>query len=463
MKPLSQYFKRHLTLATGLVALGIVLWSVPAAAAGFFLPTRGVESTGRAGASIAPHQQDLDALWNNPAGLSLVDDTELTVDLGLIGIQTTHQRAPRQMDDGSTREYDPVHNQAPPNTIPSIFVGGPTGHDDISWAAGVYTHYTGSDRYPVDGAQRYVLIDNIGSALGYLHGGVGWQVTDELALGAGIQNFMGNFRIVAMGSGYTGMFGDPEDRDLDMLAEANISSFFNPTANVGLTYWLHDNIQTGLSVQLPHVFRDRDAILEARIPDHPAYDNAELTDDRVDISVPFPFYVRGGIRYVDDHFNVEAAIIYQHWSILDEVVIRPHDAEVRGAPGVESVPVEPFVVPQGFRNTISLHLGGAYSLTPDVELRSGFVYERGAVPDEYYNVFALDPDKHQLSIGGSYDFGTITADATAAAIIMPSKQITNSEVRQHNPSDGGDHSIVVGNGTYDHFGYIVGLGARYEF
>lgn len=465
MKRFPALFKDVSSIVGGIVVAGVLIfWSVPAVAAGFFLPTRGVESTARGGASVAPHSPALDSLWHNPAGLSLLDETSLTVDLAAVGLEVEHERADREMDDGSTREYDPVQNEAYPNTIPSVFVGGTTPIEDLNWAAGAYTQYAGSSTYPVQGPQRYVLIDNVGSGMGYLHAGVGWQVTDEIAVGAGFQNFMGSFRIVSTGSGYTGMFGDPEDRDLDMPAEATVTSLLNPTGNLGVTYRAHDNIQTGLSIQLPTRFADSDATIDARVPDHPAYDGAEVTDNRVDVAMTFPVYVRGGVRWIRESIDLEAAVVYQHWSVFDEVVITPHEAEVDGAAGVDSVPVQPMVVPQGFRNTVSVHLGGEYDLFESVDVRGGYVYERGAVPDERYSVFALDPDKHQLSSGGSWHIDNWTLDWTATFIMMPSKEITNSEVRQNNPSDpDDDHTIVVGNGTYDHFGYILGAGVNYRF
>lgn len=459
-------FKRYSALLFPLLlGGGVLLSSSPAFAAGFFLPTRGVESTGRGGATIAPHRGDLNGIWFNPAGLSLLEERQLVVDLGIVGRVDSFQRAPREMPDGSIRTYEEVSNQAPPNTIPQILVGGPTGIDGLGWAVGAYTGYTGSGRYDENGPQRYVLIDNTGSALGYIHAALGWQVNERLSIGGGIQNFMGSFRVVTKGSGYAGLFGDPEDEDLDMLAETTITSFFGPSANLGVSYLLTPNLQTGLSFQLPTIFRDREATIDVRVPEHVAYDNATVSDDRVDISIPFPFYARAGLRYFAESFDIELAIVYQHWSSFDELEVSPAQAEVTGVPGVGSVPVDPFTLPQDFRNTFSLHLGGDHYTTDDLTLRGGLTYERGAVPDHTYSSFNLDPDKFQLSFGGSFQRGSLRFDATLAGILMPTKVITNSEVRQVNPSEDEDQelTLVVGNGTYRHFGYIAGFGVRYLF
>ncbi len=464
MKFSRPFFKRQSALIAVFIAAAIVLWSVPAAAAGFFLPTRGVEASSRGGASIAPHDAALDSIWYNPAGLSLNDEFQLDVDVAVVDVRSRFYRAPRQMQNGDVLSYDPVQNQASPNVIPKILVGGSTPHPDIGWALGLYTPYAAGGRYPEDGPQRYVLVDNVGSTMGYVHAAIGWSVNERLSFGAGLQNFMGEFRIVAMGSGYTGIYGDPEDRDLDMLAIATLSDRFSPTANVGTTFAITDRIHTGLSLQLPHLFRDSDATLETRMPDHPAYDNAEATDDTISLSVPFPFQLRGGLRFVDPRFFIEASLVYQHWSLFDEVVVDPGDAEITGLPGVGTVPVQAFTFPQEYRNTISVHLGGEYNLGSDLDLRAGYVFERSAVPDHRYSVFALDPDKHQLTAGAGVGAGPVDLNVVAGAIIMPSRQISNSEVRQINPADPDDeYTIVVGNGRYEHFGYLFGLGVQYGF
>ncbi len=461
-QPSAMPFFRPLTFS--IVCMALTLVSTHAVAAGFFLPTRGVDTTARGGASIAPHQADPDALWHNPAGLTQLDDRHLLLDLGVVHLSATHQRAPREMDDGSTRTYDPVDNDAPPQGIPQLLVGGPTSHPDIHWGAGFYTPWAAGSRYPVDGPQRYVVVDNTGSALGYLHGAVAWQVSDSLSFGAGLQNFMGQFQIVSVGSGYAGPFGDPEDEDLDILAEATISSYFNPTANLGVSYRAADSLQLGASLQLPHLFRDSSATLDTRLPDHPAYDNAETSGDEVSISIPFPFYLRGGLRYFNDRFDLEAALVYQHWSILDEVTLTPDDIEISGVPGVGSIPVEPFIVPQEMRNTLSAHLGGQLQATSSLSLSAGYVLERGAVPDQRFSVFALDPTKQQLTVGAAFDFDGLILSTMAGAIFMPDREITDSEVRQINPSDPDDEqSLVVANGTYEQTILLGGLSLQYLF
>lgn len=454
-------------LLAGLIALTLICTHAPqqAQAAGFYLPTRGVVSTGRAAASVAPHSADLDSLWYNPAGITLLEERSLLLDLALIDTQVTFSRAPRQMPNGSTRTYEPVSNQAPPQTIPQILVGGPTKNPRLFWAAGAYTPYASGNRYPVDGAQRYVLVDNTGSAIGYVHAAVGYKISDNLSVGVGLQNFMGVFRIVSTGSGYAGMFGDPEDRDLDILAETTVTSFFSPTANLGATWKPHASWVVGASLQLPAVLRDGNATIDTRMPTHPAYDNATTTGNEASISVPFPLHARLGIRHATSRYNVELAVVYQRWSTLTEVEVSPNEVEIDGVPGIGVMPVAPFVLPQQFRDSVSVHLGGEWTMGERLVGRAGYAFERGAVPDETYSVFALDPDKHLLSLGAGYALNArLRLDLSAAALLMPTREITTSEVRQINPSDENDEiTLIVGNGTYEHFGYIAGLSARYLF
>ncbi|MFU8803744.1 MAG: OmpP1/FadL family transporter, partial [Bradymonadaceae bacterium] len=191
-----------------------LFWADQAVAGGFILPGRGVQPAGRGGALIAEHEGNLNSLWYNPANLALVDELTLSFDASMVYYNLEHQRAPRVMDNGDVRTYDAVSNEASPSVIPQILIGGPTGIDGLSWSAGFYTPYGGLMSFPEDGPQRYVIVDSAGSFMAYLHGAVGWQATDWLRVGAGIQNFMSNFKIVGVSSAYTGVFGDPEDEDL---------------------------------------------------------------------------------------------------------------------------------------------------------------------------------------------------------------------------------------------------------
>jgi long-chain fatty acid transport protein len=441
-----------------------LLWSAQAAAGGFVLPGRGAGPFGRASTMIASHEGDLNSIWFNPANLALVDRLTLTVDLSVVHYSLEHQRAPRMMPNGDLRFYESIRNDAFPNTIPQILVGGPTGVEGLVWSVGLYAPYAGATTFPDNGPQRYVLIDNVGSFMLYLHGAVGWQVTDWLRVGAGIQNFMAGFRLVNVTSGYIGVFGDPEDEDLDILLQVSPRDFFSLTGNLGAAVSLGERFVLGTSFQLPSELRDRQTPFEARLPDHPAFDNAEVQGDTVDMSVKVPWFARLGLRYHEPRFDLELSLVYEAWSTLDNISVTPNEVSVTGVPMMGSISMGPMAIPQRLQDTLSVSFGGEYRPTDAWKFRGGYTFEPTAVPDENASVFATDSTKNVFALGASRRFEDLSVDLMAAYIHMATRDITTSQVYQINTQDEENRTtLVVGNGTYRSSYVLWGLGVNYRF
>ncbi len=460
---------RHLVALAALLSLTAAFWLTPsnADAAGLFLPGRGVKPLGRGGAFVVSGDGDLNSLWYNPANLALLEGTTLTVDLSLIDLSTTFQRAPRTRDDGSViTTYDPVSNEAPPLTNPQLLVGGklPFGSDKLRWAFGLYAPYTTPQTYPEDGAQRYTLVDTNGSIVLYSHLALAWQPHKNVRLGVGVQNLFADIGIVSVTSGYAGAFGDPEDADLDVLTRVNMSSAFNPTGNFGVWFRLSELFETALSVQLPVTIRDDAAKVEARLPTHPAFDDTYLDGDTLALGITLPMILRAGGRVKHGRFDYELAFVYELWSAFEQIQIDPNDIIARDVRGVGDLRIAPLAVPLNYRDTFSLRNGVEYTFSETLRGRAGYIFEQSAIPDEYYSVFLPDSTKHVLTLGGSYAGEDWALDLAAAYYHMPDREITSSQVRQINPTDDqGDYTLVVANGRYAQRYLILGAGFTYKF
>ncbi len=466
---------RASSLATTLVLLStlacVVGLTLPrtAEAAGFFLPGRGVEPLGRAGAYTAAGDGDLDSMWYNPANLALMEDRQLTIDLSLVGTFQRFHRATRQAEDGREIDYDPVSNQAPPSPIPQVLYGDTTGIEGLTWAAGVYAPYAATVRYPQDGAQRYSMVDSSQAAVALLHGAVAYQVNDWLRVGAGVQNWFSRFILTKTVSGYTGLHGRPEDRDLDILAQINVTDLFVPSGNVGATARLAKfgggRLLTSASLQLPAQFRDNDAKIKYRDPSHPAYDGAYVSNNTAEAGFNLPLIARFGTRFAAKSWDIELDVVYENWDTLDEFRVEPNNVTVKNVQGVGSLPVGPVNVPQYWRDAISFRLGGSHQVTEKLSLRGGYTFETGAVPKERYSVFRPDGYKHMFAFGAGYQWNARwKLDASAAFYAVEDVTVTNSKQHQTNPSDNDqDVTIPVGNGEYRTDHLAVGAGLTYTF
>ncbi len=452
--------------ATLLTIALLLCFTSDALASGFFLPGHGVKPLGRAGAFVASGGGNLNSIWHNPANIAGIDDLTLTVDLNLIALDFQFARAPRQLENGDTITFDPVSNEAPPLPNPQILVGGALPKlKDTYWAFGFYAPYTAPQTFPEDGAQRYSLVDNNGSLLGYFHFALAKEFGDSIRIGAGFQNLIGSFSLVTVTSGYTGLYGDPEDRDQDILTRISLHDYFSPTGNLGAWVKIAPNVEAAISMQLPVKIRDRDADLELKLPeDNPLFANAEVNGDTMDASLKFPFMARVGLRLVLDTFDYELAMVYENWGSVKEVTAVPNDVTVDNVPGIGSIEAGATNVPLNYRDTFSIRNGAEFQLNTKTSLRAGYTFESSAVPDEYYSVFLPDSTKHLFSLGGSYQFKKMSIDAGFGYLHMPDRNITNSQVRQINPTDAsGENTTVVGNGSYSQRYIMGGIGINKTF
>jgi long-chain fatty acid transport protein len=436
-----------------------------AQAAGFFLPGHGIKPMGRGGAFVASGGGDLNSLWHNPANLAGIDELTLTVDLSIIALDFEFARAPRTLDNGDVVTFDPIANEAAPLPNPQILIGGKLpALKDTSWAFGFYAPYTAPQTYPEDGAQRYTLVDNNGSLLGFLHLAIAKEFGDSIRVGAGFQNMVGSFTLVTVSSAYTGLYGDAEDPDQDLLTRITLVDLFCPTGNLGVWVKVAPNVEAAISMQLPVNIRDRDAKLELKLPDDPLFANARVNGDSMDAGLKFPFMARVGLRLVFDKFDYEFAAVYENWGSVKEVRAVPNNVVVEGVPGVGSIEATPSNVPLNYRDTFSLRNGAELRPMPKLALRAGYTFESSAVPDEYYSVFLPDSTKHLITLGGGYTLGKWTIDTGFGYMHMPDRVITNSEVRQINPTDPeGENSTVVGNGSYSQRYIMGGAGLTKRF
>jgi len=446
--------------------VGFVLTSLPrpATAAGLYLPGRGVKPMGRGGAYVAAGEGNLNSIWYNPANLAGLRETTLMLDVGVIGTFSKFQRAKRERQNGAFVSYPEVSNEALPRPDPQALVGGTTGIDGLTWAGGLFAPYAATQRLPPAGPQRYSLIDNSNSAIAFLGLSFAYEFSDSFRVGAGFQNAVSRFELVNVTSGYTGVFGRPEDRDLDIRTKVTMEDYFAPTGNLGLWFVPVDRFQLALSGQLPARLFDRNAEIQVRWGSHPAFDDAELSDDTVAGGIPLPFIGRAALRYRGADFDVELTGVFEGWSVFDDITVRPTGTEVRNVPGIGSIPMSPLSIPKNWRDTFSVRLGGSYEVSRPLSLRAGYVYEVGAVPAEYYSVFNPDGDKHVFGSGFTYAWEDWELDFSAGYYEVEDRNIANSELRQINPIDTENElATVVGNGQYTTSHLIVGTGLTYHF
>jgi long-chain fatty acid transport protein len=466
-------------------AVLVALAPAPASAGGFYLADRGVRPLGRGGAFVAG-VDDPHALWYNPAGLAYSGD-QLLLDGTLTLFETSFTR----LDGGGTFQPTVTGHHA---YLPIPTVAGSFSIDELpnlTFGLGVVAPNAALMEWPqsidVDGVtypapQRYSLLSLEGSLLASVNAGVAWRPFEELSIGFATHLLMGNFNAQVALSACDGVICSfPEDPEYDAIAQISLPVVY-PFFVLGAVIDL-DVVRIGASISTPFNL-EGSALVQVRPPAAAAFSGAEVVnrrpgcnhtnpedpcrdDTRADVQLEFPWILRFGVevRPVPE-LRLEAAVVWETWSVQDEARIRPRDVWIEGAlGGALDYQVGPIGVPRNMNDTVSVRLGGAYTIDRLVTLSLGGYWENGAFSDPYLSVLTVDSDKVVMGGGVGVNVSDeVSLDVVGGYIWMQGRQVRDSLVPQPNPirpPGNPDDAIYVGNGDYSMTAPFFGLGLRW--
>lgn len=450
-----------------------------ASAGGFYLAPRGVRPLSRGGAYVAG-VDDPHALWYNPAGLAYSGD-QLLIDANLTLFETEYTRV-----DGGGNTLRPVTGYHPYLPIPTI--AGSFSIDELpnlTFGLALAAPNSALMHWPTepDAPQRYSILTLEGSLLLSVSAAAAWRPVEELTIGLATHVVIGNFNAQVALSACDGVIcAFPEDPEYDGTSELSLPSAF-PFFVLGTVIDL-DAVRIGASVATPFNLEGT-ANIRVRPPSAAAFDGAEVVNRRdgcdyenpdapcrsetvADTQLEFPWVFRLGIevRPVPE-LRLELAGVYETWSVQDQARIDPQDVWIEGALGGGlEYQVGPLNIPRYMNDTISVRLGGAYTIEEVVTARLGVSYENGAFADEWLTALTIDSDKVVISGGVGVNVSDeVSIDANVGYVWMAPRNVTNSMVPQPNPirPPGNEaERVFIGNGTYTMSAPFFGLGMRWR-
>jgi len=459
-----------------------------ARAGGFFLPVRGARALSHGGAVFASGD-DLSAMGSNPATLFRSEAlVNVFVDFALINLGARFLRAYEPLVQAFDDRYAGGFPRVSSNAWfpdPSLAVGSSFGLKKLMFALGVYGPYAGTLSWPDDdprcasgqsasacatqcytdpgscdwnlGPQRYSLIRPQRTLLFYQLS-VSYRPIPDLSLGAGL--FLASFLMKERMkiSAYPGIFGWAEDPSLDALIEIDAKDWVRVGAVFGVWGRPLPWLELGISYTTPLKIQ-AEGTLNVRLPSHYYFSDTTVTGDKIRIDTDFPMSLRVGARYVHPKglFDVELGVTWENWSVHRAIVVRPAETiQFENVPGLGSYRVKTFTVRETFHDTVSLHLGTAVQAYKKIlEVRAGYFFELGAIPDRTYTVQTIDGNKHGMGLGISARFWKLRLDVSYGLVLLAKRNVTNSEKRQVNPlyeEDTGPYvdgrPTIVGNGRH---------------
>lgn len=443
----------------------------PAWAAGLFLGPPGAAPFGQAGAVVAGGRDPM-ALIYNPATMGFAR-SQVMLDGALPLYFTTYTR--RIAPYGPS--LPPVRGR--PLNIVSPNVGAiwaPWGMTGPRLGALLTSDYPLIQAWPggaqhTASPQRYATGGFGGTVLAKGVVGAAWSPVPYLGLGASAHLLVGRLRSVSTLSACDGVVcTQPENPAYDVTAAMQSAVVAVPGFALGAVFkmgtrWtLGASVNTGFDVQTP-------ATLRLQLPQAPLYRTVTVSPARpqamLHLRLPSVWRLGAQVR-LPRRFEVEAAVSYVPWHVHRQISLSGIDVVLSNIVGVGSYRITDVVMPRHFRDVWALH--AAVRRTVDVhthklKLRAAVMLEPSAVPPAMLTAMTVDLPKALLALSVAWQYRLVQVTAAYGAVGMLKRNINSSAVQQINPIQGetSGQTTAVGNGLYQGFAQLIGLGATLFF
>ncbi len=375
----------------GLLVLLAVL-PLPARAGGFHTPDFGTRRCGMMAVMGKP--DDVTAVFHNPAGLTLLDRTNIY----LTG-QYTHAELGFRFYDSQGR-LRPDHEITPETSwaiVPFLGVSSDLGTKRLRVALSAYAPNLYGADLPEDEPSRYHLLKGFFFAA-HMTGTAAYRITDQLSIGAGISAVY----LVMQGSQYMNplvnanpdlRFDDSarvRNRDIKVEMDGrgwtwdwNVGLLFRPIRTLGLGF----SFTSGADVKLKGPLK-----ATAVVPGSTPLKGTQET------TFAIPFSLRAGINWeFVKGFEVAIDGSYWHYQVNQEQVMKVDSslAALVGSGGKMKSP-------KNFTNAWNVSVGLLYRVIPEVELMLGYQRDSSPIPTRTMTVENLNRGLHGIALGARW-------------------------------------------------------------
>ncbi|WP_086775688.1 outer membrane protein transport protein [Vibrio coralliirubri] len=418
--------KMNKTLLSAAVAVGLLSTSTVTHAAGFQLAEYSATGLGRAYAGEAAMADGADAQWRNPAMLTYLEGTQVSV--GAIYVD------PNIDIEGTSGGNTPASSKdfAHSAVIPSFYVSHK--YNDkfaLGFAAG--TNYgmetdLGTDFAGANHGNEASVISmelNLNAA---------YQVLENVSIGGGIRYIMaeGSFGAVAA-SDY--LFMKKGDTLKYMEGEDTAWGW-----QVGTAWQINENNRLGFTYK-----SEVDLTLEGHANGRGFNMLQPNKKDAGSMDLALPATAElASFHQLTEKVAVHASVNWTNWSSFKELV-----ADFP----TESVPIKE----ENWEDNYRFAIGTTYQMTPKLALRSGIAYDTSAVSEEHRTATIPETDRTWLSIGAGYQWSEqLTLDAGFTYILAKDAKMVEDDASS--APFGGDFEGEVTGSIW-----LVGIQANYRF
>jgi long-chain fatty acid transport protein len=457
-------------------------------AGGFYLLDRQPRAMGRGGAFVAG-ADDPGSLWYNPAGIGFAGE-QLQIDATLTFLHVDYTR----VDSGGNTLAEVSGNSAP-LPIPTIAGTFDFGLENVTFGVGIFAPNAALMEYPEElnggpAPQRYSLLSMQGSIIASLALGAAWRPVPELSIGLGVHVVYGAFAARTTLSACEGTICTfPEDPEYDAVAQLNLNPAVSAIGTFGVV-WDPGPVRLGFSLMTPFDLSGT-ASIRVRTPGAAAFDGAFVRtregDCNIDmvpdaevaadpnhrcrnttagVDLDFPMILRFGAQLdLIENLALEVSVVWETWSFQRAAVVVPNDVWFSDAlGGALDYQVGTLSIPRNMNDTVSIRLGGEYTVDDFLSFRLGGYFENGSFSDQWLQALTIDSDKIVVAGGASIRaVDGLWIDVMVGYAHLFPRNVTTSMVPQANPIRPTADPVYIGNGTYNTTAPFFGVGMRYDF
>lgn len=389
-------------------------------ASGFFIYNYDAKAQGQAGAFTA-QADNPSAIFYNPAGISQLDGTQVSVGTEFIRLETEYENVQGLKED----------MQAGWEVVPNAYITSDFGTEKWTFGLGFYAPFGLSTSWKDDGLLRYVATDTSLEMIN-INPTVAYQLLPELSVAAGIDYY--NMYSYVAKSKFNFVIADA-DGELESDDDGwgfNVAGLWkpHPKHSIGLSYRSKvDLTLTG------------DSTIE-NIPAGLGLPSSISNDVSGDLTLPS--IVNAGYAFKPtDKLKLELDVYWVEWSTIDEEVVEDRNT---GMTLINN--------PKDWDDTWIISVGGEYLVNSQLALRAGYSYQQNAVPESTFNPNVPDSDLHVIGLGLGYTIDRFTIDAAYSFGFYDERDITNTV--------GAALGTTV-NGKYDSIIHVIGVTIGYKF
>lgn len=428
------------------VSGALMLAAGQACASGFALIEQG-GGLGNAFAGGAASAEDAATVFFNPAGMSRLDDSQISVGGAFIKPSAQYSGTISGLAPLQTAGTNAGGDAGGLAFVPNMYYTHQID-DKVHVGIGVNAPFGLQTDYDATWMGRFQAVKSKIQTIN-LNPSVSYDVSDTLSVGAGLnyQRITGELTSItnysaAIYQATSGATAIPNLEGLSTMTGSdtgwgyNFGALFKLDSQTRIGAAYRSQIKYKLTGDVK--FANRPAMLAAALPDQPV---------TLDITMPDSFSMSALHQY-GDKLEVMADATWTGWSVFKTLDVKKTNGTSLGT-----------ATPENWKDTWRVSVGTSYHYSEQWTARAGVAFDQAPVPDAYRTVRIPDADRTWLALGGQYKpDAASTLDFGYAHLFV--KSGTMNQSASTNPELSGKGYLV---GSYSNSVDIVSVQYGYKF